>query len=152
MNAEEFVKLLDGVRQTSRGWNACCPSHDDNSPSLSVSTGDDGRILVHCFAGCTAEEITDVLGLHVRDLFPAQSTSPRVRRDAVRKRECERERRRQELHRKGCQIDLIREAEWLIQAAHGIKISRWSHERLDRELHRLANAYAIMHGELSYEY
>lgn len=129
-----------------------CPSHDDTSPSLSVSTGDDGRILVHCFAGCTAEEITDALGLHVRDLFPMQSANPRVRRDARLKRERERAKRNQELHLGGLKTDLIRESEWLIQAAHGIKISLWSHERLDLELNRLANAYATMHGELSNEY
>lgn len=152
MNGEEFLELLDGVRKGSQGWMARCPSHDDDSPSLSVSTGDDGRILVHCFAGCTAEEITDALGLHIRDLFPTQSTNPRVRRDARLKREREQAKRNQELHLGGLKIDLIREGEWLIQAAHGIKISRWSHERLDQELNRLANAYATMHGELSYEY
>jgi hypothetical protein len=32
---------------------ACCPAHDDRNPSLSVRRAPDGRVLVHCFAGCS---------------------------------------------------------------------------------------------------
>ena len=31
---------------------ACCPVHDDRSPSLSISAGKDGKVLVRCHAGC----------------------------------------------------------------------------------------------------
>lgn len=68
-------KLLDklsDVHQTSSGWVAQCPAHDDKHPSLSISVGDDGRILLHCFAGCSVEEICDALGIGIRDLFPEQ--------------------------------------------------------------------------------
>jgi hypothetical protein len=47
-----------------------CPCHDDREASLSISTGDDGRVLLKCFAGCTAEEIVKSLGLNMKDLFP----------------------------------------------------------------------------------
>lgn len=147
MNAEEFVKLLDGVRQTSRGWNACCPSHDDTSPSLGVSAGDDGRILLHCFVGCSIQEICDALGLHARDLFPAQAANPRVRRAAVRKHERERDKRRRKSAYQGVRIDLLRESEGLIQAARGIDISAWDPERLNQELNRLAVAYMRLEEE-----
>ena len=79
MVGEEFIKLLDGVHQTSQGWSACCPAHDDSSPSLGISIGDDGRILIHCFAGCSAQEICEAVEIHVRDLFPTQTRGPRVR-------------------------------------------------------------------------
>lgn len=46
-----------------------CPAHEDRSPSLSVAEGRDGRALVHCFAGCTVEEVCRALDLTVRDLF-----------------------------------------------------------------------------------
>ncbi len=36
-------------------WLACCPAHDDRHPTLSVSVGDDGRVLLHCFAGCSSD-------------------------------------------------------------------------------------------------
>jgi hypothetical protein len=31
----------------------CCPAHDDQNPLLSLSLGDDGRLLFHCHAGCS---------------------------------------------------------------------------------------------------
>jgi len=39
---------------------ACCPAHDDRNPSLSVSDKN-GKILVHCWAGCTQEEVIGAL-------------------------------------------------------------------------------------------
>ena len=39
---------------------ACCPAHDDRNPSLSVSDKN-GKILVHCWAGCTQEEVISAL-------------------------------------------------------------------------------------------
>lgn len=68
MSIEDFVWLLDGARHSNAGWNALCPAHDDNSPSLSVSEADD-RLLVHCHAGCSIEEIIEALGLELRDLY-----------------------------------------------------------------------------------
>jgi uncharacterized protein (DUF927 family) len=47
---------------------ARCPGHDDRSASLSVSEGD-GKILVHCHAGCSTEAVLDALGLKMADLF-----------------------------------------------------------------------------------
>jgi len=52
---------------------ACCPAHDDHNPSLSVAPGDDGRILLTCFADCSFEEIAAALatkGFPKADLFP----------------------------------------------------------------------------------
>ncbi len=51
-----------------RSWLACCPAHDDRNPSLSVSVGDDGRVLFHCFAGCSSDDVRAALGLEWRDL------------------------------------------------------------------------------------
>jgi hypothetical protein len=51
-----------------RGYTALCPAHDDRSPSLAVRERG-GRVLVHCFTGCTAEAILDALALEWTDLF-----------------------------------------------------------------------------------
>lgn len=150
MNVEEFVKLLDGVHPTSRGWSACCPAHDDSQPSLGVSIGNDGRILVHCFAGCTPQEICKALDLHLRDLFVTQQSDPRVRKKQ-RRREREREQERRRRHLEGFRIDLLRDATNLIYAARGIDISGWSPARLDRELTRLASAYKLLEKEARHE-
>jgi hypothetical protein len=56
-------------RKAGEGWRSCCPAHDDRSPSLSVSTGADGRALVKCHAGCTVEAVCGALGLRQSDLF-----------------------------------------------------------------------------------
>ena len=56
-------------KENSDGYEARCPSHDDHDPSLSVSEGDGGRALVHCFAGCTIEEVVEALGLSMLDLM-----------------------------------------------------------------------------------
>lgn len=71
MKVEEFLDLLDGVKTTGRGrWAARCPAHPDRNPSLSIAEGDDHRILLKCFAGCSAFEVCGALGIDVTDLFP----------------------------------------------------------------------------------
>jgi hypothetical protein len=66
-----LLNLLHGVKRTGKGqWIARCPSHEDRSPSLSVRCCDDGRWLVHCFAGCDTHDILGALSLEVADLFP----------------------------------------------------------------------------------
>jgi hypothetical protein len=57
MSLEDFLALLHDVRGTSRGYIARCPAHPDKSPSLSLREGNDGRMLLHCFAGCAVPEI-----------------------------------------------------------------------------------------------
>ncbi|WP_420607395.1 DUF7146 domain-containing protein [Novosphingopyxis sp.] len=50
---------------------ACCPAHDDRTPSLGVSLGQNA-ILFHCFAGCSQNEVLSALGrigINPRDLF-----------------------------------------------------------------------------------
>jgi len=70
MTADELIGYLDAVKAKGPNkWSAKCPAHADKSPSLSIREGDDGRLLVHCFAGCSIDEITSALGMRVSDLF-----------------------------------------------------------------------------------
>ena len=50
-----------------------CPVHDDKNPSLSIREGNDGRVLLKCFAGCKIEDICSSINLNVCDLFLNQS-------------------------------------------------------------------------------
>ena len=43
------------------GYLLCCPAHDDHNPSLSVRGAGDGRVLVHCHAGCSQEAVVSAL-------------------------------------------------------------------------------------------
>lgn len=72
---ERVLALLEGVTETGNGWQAHCPAHDDHNPSLSISEGEDGSCLLKCHAGCSVDEIVDVLGLRMSDLFHAQKRS-----------------------------------------------------------------------------
>ena len=79
MNITDFLGRLDGVRKTPSGWQARCPAHEDTKPSLSISTGDDGRILIHCQTReCSPEAIVGKLGLRMSDLMPSDNGNGRA--------------------------------------------------------------------------
>jgi hypothetical protein len=65
----QVLSLLENVRPSGNGYSAQCPGHDDRNNSLSVSEGEDGRVLLNCFAGCATEAILAALGLEWEDLF-----------------------------------------------------------------------------------
>ena len=71
MNTDALLSRLEAVKRTGPGrWIARCPGHEDRSPSLSIRETDDGRILLHDFAGCPTEEILGAVGLAFDALFP----------------------------------------------------------------------------------
>lgn len=74
MDAREIVAALGG-RWSGRSGMACCPAHDDRTPSLSVAERD-GVVLVRCFAGCTQNEVIDAL--RQRGLWPAADGNERA--------------------------------------------------------------------------
>jgi hypothetical protein len=57
------------VRETEKGYLAKCPAHEDQNPSLKIDQGNDGRVLLHCHAGCPVEAMTTAIGVRMRDLF-----------------------------------------------------------------------------------
>src|SRR5262245_59263245 len=65
--AKNIVVALGGRWHGAYGV-ARCPAHGDRNPSLSVSDGADGKVLVKCFAGCDARDIIDAL--RERRLWP----------------------------------------------------------------------------------
>jgi hypothetical protein len=67
-NVEVLLGRLEGVRRTgANSWVARCPAHDDRNPSLSVSVKE-GRVLIHCFAGCSPDAVLGAVGLTWKDL------------------------------------------------------------------------------------
>lgn len=67
---DRLLLRLDGVKGNPPKCKAKCPSHEDGSPSLSITSLDDGRVLIHCFAGCSAADILAAVGMSLADLFP----------------------------------------------------------------------------------
>ncbi len=72
-NIERVLARLDKVKKSGKGWIACCPAHEDRSPSMVVSEID-GKIIFNCFAGCTFSEICGALGMEEKDMFPEPVT------------------------------------------------------------------------------
>lgn len=81
MNIANFLEILKSKtghepKRVNNRYITCCPAHNDKSPSLSLSEGEDRKILVNCFAGCTPELICASLNLQISDLFPNPFNEP----------------------------------------------------------------------------
>ena len=69
MISDKLLQPLHKVKQTGEyRWLTCCPAHDDKSPSLAIREDND-RLLLHCFAGCSAYDVVSAVGLELSDLF-----------------------------------------------------------------------------------
>ena len=59
----DLINRLDRAKDNGKNHiEACCPAHDDNNPSLSISMKAD-RILINCHAGCSFQEIISALDM-----------------------------------------------------------------------------------------
>ena len=67
---ENLLQRLEKVKGRNGSWTARCPAHNDKGPSLAVRETQDGRVLVHCFAGCETASVLGSVGLDMTDLFP----------------------------------------------------------------------------------
>jgi putative DNA primase/helicase len=76
-----LVERLGG-RWGANGGLCRCPAHDDRTPSLSVRPGRT-RLLLHCFAGCTVEQVLRALERErlLKPALPATHASDVVHRD-----------------------------------------------------------------------
>ena len=75
------LSKVEKVKPTGEGkWLAPCPAHNDRSPSLAIKETVDGKILLHCFAGCSVHEIVESMGLTLADLMPDNPTYKKGRK------------------------------------------------------------------------
>jgi hypothetical protein len=71
---DSLLNVVEGVARNGSGWIGRCPAHDDRHASLSISEADDGKMLVHCHAGCSQDAVLEALagrGLRKQALYPA---------------------------------------------------------------------------------
>jgi len=82
LTSEPVARVLSRVQGAKRdrdGWRARCPAHQGKSDtSLSIAQGDDGRVLLKCFAGCSHQAVAAAVGLAASDLFPPREDAPMV--------------------------------------------------------------------------
>lgn len=73
MNVLDLISRLDKAKQTtSDQWVARCPVHQDRLPSLSIRDAGD-RILLHCFAGCSTQDVLAAIGMSFADVLPERA-------------------------------------------------------------------------------
>lgn len=60
ITAQTISDILHG-KPSAEGYKARCPAHDDQHASLSIGTGDDGKLLLKCHAGCEYVDIKHAL-------------------------------------------------------------------------------------------
>lgn len=66
---DEILDKLTKVRKSGKNYTACCPVHDDKSPSMSI-TEKDGKVLAHCHScGANGRDVVEALGLPIDVLF-----------------------------------------------------------------------------------
>jgi len=67
-----FLHHLTKVKKTSSNqWIAVCPAHNSKGQKLAIAEGNDGRILLKCWArGCSPADIVSAVGLTMSALFP----------------------------------------------------------------------------------
>ena len=97
-----FFPFTSKARKCGNGWVDVCPAHNDRSPSLSISQGEDGRLLLFCHAGCRFEDIVaaaGIGGLRIED--GRDSSNERAIRDHIDRSEAERTKRALEIWREG---------------------------------------------------
>lgn len=147
MILEDFIQLLDRPRRQGRGYISRCPAHDDRNPSLSIREGEKG-ILIRCWSGCSLDDICRAVNIEKKHLFFNSQISTEIRRESVRRKEVIRKLERVN----GLESDVFRAADEIIGAAHGIDISSWTPEMIDRALNMLAPAYRLLFEEEMREY
>lgn len=87
MTLSDILSRLEGVQGRNGQYSAKCPAHDDRRNSLSVSAGEDGKILLHCHAGCSAgdaEQVGKDTGLFVDPsylykVFTGERDAPKIK-------------------------------------------------------------------------
>jgi regulator of protease activity HflC (stomatin/prohibitin superfamily) len=147
MTISDFLRRVQAVEDHGAGkYYAKCPAHNDRTPSLSIREGD-RAVLVKCWAGCSLDAIASRLGIEIRDLFFDSLPDPRQRREAMQRRAKEQGVQLATRQASGRRADARRHAEYLIESARGLDISRWSNNELNKRLNAPGDAYKILEAE-----
>jgi putative DNA primase/helicase len=63
LKLRDILPLLKNKRSSKNGYTSRCPSHDDNKNSLSLSEGENGKLILNCFAGCSYKDVIVASGV-----------------------------------------------------------------------------------------
>jgi hypothetical protein len=101
--AARFDARPTGLNKFTGHCTGSLHARGDRNRSLSISAGREGRVLLHCFFGCSLEDILQGAGLKRRDLFSVPPPLPEELKKLTAEREKQEEQRRamRALHREG---------------------------------------------------
>lgn len=116
---DKLLPLLDKVKSRGDKHIACCPAHPDKNPSLAIRELPDGKVILKCWAGCSAESIVMSLGLTMSDLFPP-SNEPYKRNYS------------EQIEHEKLTAGIIR-----ADIENGLPLTKETRDRLELALHRL---------------
>ena len=74
---DQILSKFPNTKKSGSGWIVNCPAHDDKSPSLQITEGQDGKVLFHCFAGCKLDDILAGAEIDKADIFPEGKQTPK---------------------------------------------------------------------------
>lgn len=127
----QLLSKFQKVKKTGANkWLACCPVHDDRTPSLAIRD-DNGKIIMHCF-GCGANglAVIEVVGMDAADLFPPSVEYDKRGRSKIYAADV--------LQAIAFEADIV--AISASQLAQGITLSEADNQRLQIAASRLAGA------------
>lgn len=82
MKFQEILSRFRDVSETTDGYLAVCPAHNDSRPSLRIWYGEDGRVRLMCRAGCETQNVIHAVSLSWHDMFNAEGPGLTVSREA----------------------------------------------------------------------
>jgi len=77
---DNVLARLNTRKSGDNQWDATCPCRvDDDNPSLRVSVGRQGQVLMKCLrgGGCDLNEICESIDISTSDLFPQETKAPK---------------------------------------------------------------------------
>ena len=77
--------LYKGRRIKTDHYSACCPAHNDRSPSLSITQVSD-KVLLYCHSGCSQSEVIEALlrrGLWAKKSETQDAATPAFTKDEL---------------------------------------------------------------------
>lgn len=86
MQSEDLAKLLHARKCGKSRWRAVCPVHKGRSLTLAVYS-DAERVSVHCFAGCSSDDVLAAVGLTWKDcLYDSRPLTPKERQEWAKRK------------------------------------------------------------------
>jgi hypothetical protein len=95
MTFSQFAERLRARPVRNGRCMAPCPAHPDKTDSLSITSGRNGGIVLHCFAGCRTVDVLKAMGLGWADISGTPMTPAQAREAAIARRQQEEHRHRQ---------------------------------------------------------